>query len=231
MCDGGLRERFIIRADKLHLGNNLEFDQLALVETLAIGAHACERGGSGPDDQVLIIGAGPIGLAVLEFVRLSGAQVTVMDRVESRLQFCRETYGIEQTILFSDDAAALAETERLTGGDRFAVVIDATGNAHSMSAAVAYVAQTGTLVYVGITKDSLSFPHVAMHKPELTIKASRNALPNDFTRIIELIADGQIQTAPWITHRTTACELIEAFPTYTRPESGVVKAVVDLTQL
>lgn len=231
MCDGGLQERFLIRADKLHPGNDLEFDQLALVETLAIGAHACDRGGSGPDDHVLVIGAGPIGLAVLEFVRLSGAQATVMDRVESRLQFCRAAYGVEQTILYRDDASALAETEHITGGDRFAVVIDATGNAHSMAAAIALVAQTGTLVYVGITKELLSFPHVAMHKPELTIKASRNALPRDFTRIIALIADGQIRTAPWITHRTTACDLISDFPTYTRPESGVIKAVVDLTQL
>ncbi len=231
MCDGGLQEQFLIRADKMHLGNELEFEQLALVETLAIGAHACDRGAPGPGDQVLLVGAGPIGLATLEFVRLSGAQVTVMDLVESRLQFCRDTYGIENTIHFTDEAAALAETERITGGDRFAVVIDATGNPHSMVNSIAHVAQTGTLVYVGITKETLCFPHVAMHKPEMTIKASRNALPGDFARIIDLIADGQIRTAPWITHRTTYQQMISDFPTFTRPESGVIKAVVDLTQL
>ncbi len=230
MCDGGLRERFLIRADKLHPGNELDFEQLALVETLAIGAHACDRGGATRGDQVLIVGAGPIGLAVLEFVRLSGAQVTVMDLVESRLQFCRDTYGVDHTIHYKNDAAALAETERITGGDRFAVVIDATGNHHSMAAAIAHVAQTGTLVYVGITKETLCFPHVAMHKPELTIKASRNALPSDFARIIDLIRDGQIRTDPWITHRSTYRDMIDDFPTYTRPESGVIKAVVDLTQ-
>ena len=230
MCDGGLQERFLIRADKLHPGNNLEFDQLALVETLAIGAHACDRGGVTHGDQVLVIGAGPIGLAALEFVRLAGARVTVMDLVESRLQFCRETYAVEHTIHYTNDATALAETQRITDGDRFAVVIDATGNPHSMAAAITHVAQTGTLVYVGITKESLKFPHVAMHKPELTIKASRNALPNDFTRIIDLIGDGQIRTAPWITHRTTYRDMISDFPTYTRPESGVIKAIVDLTQ-
>jgi len=231
MCDGGLRERFLFRADKLHPGNDLTWEQLALVETLAIGCHACDRGAPQADDQVLIIGAGPIGLAVLEFVKLTGATITVMDLVASRLDFCRANYGVDHTIAYRDDAAALAETERITGGDRFAVVIDATGNHHSMSAALQHVAQTGTLVYVGITNQSLSFPHVSMHKPELTIRASRNALPGDFTRIIGLIRSGAIRTDPWITDRVSAADLIAKFPTYTRPDTGVIKAVVDLTCL
>ncbi len=228
MCDGGLQERFLIRADKLHVGNGLEFEQLALVETLAIGCHACDRGGPVAGDRVLIIGAGPIGLAALEFVKLTGAEVTVMDLVPSRLEFCRQNYQIAHTIAYRDDDSALEETSRITDGDRFAVVIDATGNHRSMSAALGHVAQTGTLVYVGISDQTLQFPHVAMHKPELTIKASRNALPRDFARIIELIAGGQIRTQPWITHRTNFADLINDFPTYTQADSGVVKAVVEL---
>jgi len=231
MCDGGLRERFLIRADKLHVGNELSFDQLALVETLAIGCHACDRGAAAAGDHVLVIGAGPIGLAVLEFVRLTGARVTVMDLVESRLQFCRDNYRVENTILYSDDASAMAQTEHITAGDRFAVVIDATGNHHSMASAMLHVAQTGTLVYVGITSQALSLSHVTMHKPEMTIKASRNALPGDFTRIIDLIRDEQIRTAPWITHRSTFHHMIADFSDFTKPESGVIKAVVDLDQM
>jgi alcohol dehydrogenase len=170
-------------------------------------------------------------LAALEFVRLAGARITVMDLVESRLQFCRENYGVENTILYKDDASALAQTEHITQGDRFAVVIDATGNHHSMAGAMHHVAQTGTLVFVGITSQTLSLSHVTMHKPEMTIKASRNALPGDFTRIINLIRDGQIRTAPWITHRTTYREMVKDFPEFTRPETGVIKAVVDLDQM
>lgn len=230
MCDGGLQERFLIRADKLHLGNELDYAQLALVETLAIGCHACDRGGSAQGDSVLIIGAGPIGLAALEFVQLTGARVSVMDLVESRLDFCRTTYAVENVIQYRDDASALAATERITDGDRFAVVIDATGNGRSMVGALAHVAQTGTLVYVGITNQELTFPHVAMHKPEMTIKASRNALPGDFTRIIDLIRRGIVRTDPWITHRTDYRRMISDFPEFTKAESGVIKAVVDLTR-
>jgi 2-desacetyl-2-hydroxyethyl bacteriochlorophyllide A dehydrogenase len=231
MCDGGLQQRFLIRGDKLHVGNELDYDQLALVETLAIGCHACDRSGATAGDNVLVIGAGPIGLAVLEFVRLTGARITVMDLVESRLQFCRQIDGIENTILYQDDASAIAQTEQITRGDRFPVVIDATGNHHSMAGAMTHVAQTGTLVFVGITSQTLSLSHVTMHKPEMTIKASRNALPGDFTRIIDLIRGGQIRTAPWITHRTTYREMIADFPSFTRPENGVIKAVVDLERM
>ncbi len=229
MVDGGLCERFLIRADKLHTSAKLSFEQLALAETLAIGCHACDRGAPQRDDQVLIIGAGPIGLAALEFVRLTGAIITVMDMVQSRLDFCRETYGVPHTIRFSDNGSEVDQMRDITDGDKYAVVIDATGHHGSMSGALAYVAHTGTLVYVGITTAELTFPHPALHKPEMTIKGSRNALPSDFARIIRLIEDGTINTNPWITHRTSFDGVIDQFESFTRPESGVIKAIVELT--
>ena len=229
MIDGGLCERFLIRADKLHPSKELTYEQLALVETLAIGCHAADRGAPQEGDQVLIIGAGPIGLATLEFVRLSGAAITVMDISESRLDFCRRTYDVAHTIAFRDADSALQQVEQITAGDRYAVVIDATGNQHSMSQALAYVAPTGMLVYVGITTGEVTFTHPMLHRPEMTLKASRNALPSDFPRIIRLIESGVIDTKPWITHRTSFDELVERFESLTRPESGVIKTIVEVS--
>lgn len=228
MVDGGLCERFLIRADKLHASAKLSFEQLALVETLGIGCHACDRGAPQQGDHVLIIGAGPIGLATLEFTRLTGATITVMDMVESRLQFCRETYGVDHTIQFLGDGSEVEQMNQITGGDRYVVVTDATGHQGSMSNALKYVAHTGSLVYVGITTAEVSFPHPALHKPEMTIKGSRNALPSDFGRIIRLIEDGTINTEPWVTHRTSFDDVIGEFETFTRPESGVIKAVIEV---
>lgn len=228
MTDGGLCERFVLRADKVHPSKSLGYDALALVETLAIGCHAVDRGECRGGDDVLVIGAGPIGLAVIEFVRLTGARLLVMDQVASRLEFCRKTYGITDTILVENDKDALEAIEQQTHGDRCRVVIDATGNFHSMGHAIHYVAQTGTLVYVGISNQSISFPHGTFHKPEITLRASRNALPADFPRIIRLIESGIINTTPWITHRTSFDDMIHNFPTYTKPESGVIKAIIEL---
>lgn len=228
MTDGGLRERFLLRADKLHPSSKLTYEQLALVETLAIGCHAVDRGAPKPEDHLLIIGAGPIGLATLEFARLTGASVAVMDLVESRLAFCRDRYGVRSTILASSESIE-EQVRTITSGDKFAVVIDATGSNKSMAAALAFVAHTGTLVYVGITSDVIGIPHPALHRPEMTIKGSRNALPKDFGRIIRLIEDGTIDTAPWITHRTPFDQLIARFDSYTKPETGVIKAIVEMT--
>jgi alcohol dehydrogenase len=227
MCDGGMRERFVLRADKLHPGGDLAYEQLALVETLAIGCHAVDRAALAPQDEVLIIGAGPIGLAVLEFVRLAGILPVVLDMNDDRLRFCRQRMGVEHTVALTDHVEA--ELRELTGGHLPTVVFDATGSSKSMSAAFGFVAQGGKLVFVGITTDEICFRHPVFHKAEGTLLASRNALPKDFRRIIGHIQRGELDTRPWITHRTAMRELPGVFESYTRPETGVVKAIVEVT--
>ena len=229
MMDGGLCESFTIRADKLHASKQLNYDQLALVETLAIGCHANDRGAPSKGEHALIIGMGPIGLATLEFARLTDATITVMDMNQTRLDFVRSNYGIENTILFKGDGSELQQMEALTNGSMYQVVTDATGNQHSMSAALGYVAFTGKLVYVGITTEEVHFRHPILHRPEASILASRNALPPDFSRIIGLIEAGVIQTDPWITHRTTFNQVADDFENLIRPETGVIKAIIEVT--
>jgi 2-desacetyl-2-hydroxyethyl bacteriochlorophyllide A dehydrogenase len=226
MCDGGLCERFVVRAAKLHPSKKLAFDQLALVETLAIGCHAVNRCSPQKDENVLIIGAGPIGLATIEFVRLTGARMIVMDVNEQRLAFCRERMGVAETVMAGEGVEE--KLRAMTDGALPDIVIDATGNAKSMSAAFGMVAPTGKLVFVGITQGEVTFKHPTFHRPEGTLLCSRNALPGDFTRIISLIEEGKIDTGPWITHRTAMSELGANFPEYLKPETGVVKAVVEI---
>jgi len=229
MIDGGLCERFLIRADKLHPSDKLTYEQLALVETLAIGCHACDRGAPEVGDHVLIIGAGPIGLATLEFTRLTGAVITVMDMNPDRLRFCQEVYGIPHTIQFRGDGSEPERMNEITGGDKYAVVTDATGNHRSMSNALHFVAHSGKLVYVGITTGEVTFPHPLLHRPEMTILGSRNAMPGDFRRIIGLIENGTINTDSWITHHLNYDDVVRDFEMFTRPETGAIKAVIHVT--
>ena len=229
MMDGGLCESFLVRADKLHPSDKLSFDQLALVETLAIGCHANDRGAPQGGDHALIIGMGPIGLATLEFARLTDATISVMDMNPARLDFVRQNYGIENTVLFEGDGSEVERMKQITGGDMYHVITDATGNKHSMAGALSYIAPTGRLVYVGITTEEVSFRHPILHRPEASIIASRNALPPDFTRIIGLIEDGTINTDPWITHRTSFDGVLSDFESFTKPETGVIKAIIEVT--
>ena len=227
MTDGGLTDRIVLPARKLHVSAKLGYEALALVETLAIGCHAVARGNPGPGEHVLVIGAGPIGLSVVEFAKLSGAKTIVMDMNEGRLAFVREKMGVPDTLLATGDGKELERLAELTGGQLADVVVDATGSAKSMSQALGYCAFAGRLVYVGITQQELAFLHApVMHRRELTLRASRNALPPDFIRIIRLIEDGLIDTGTWITHRAPMDGMIEAFPGWLKPENSVLKAMV-----
>lgn len=228
-CDGGMRARFAVPARKLHLSRTLSFDQLALVETLAIGCHAIDRGKPNAGDHVLVIGAGPIGLSAIEFARVAGATTIVIDINEARLEFCKTTMGVAHTIVAKGDGSELSALEAITGGQLADVVVDATGSSQSMSDALGYCAFGGRLVYVGITQQELSFLHAPiMHRRELSILASRNALSRDFSRIIGLIESGRINTQPWITHHARFDDMIGEFPNWLKPDSGVIKAIVDL---
>ena len=227
MTDGGLTDRIVLPARKLHVSAKLGYEALALVETLAIGCHAVARGNPRPGEHVLVIGAGPIGLSVVEVAKLSGAKTIVMDMNEGRLAFVREKMGVPDTLLATGDGKELERLAELTGGQLADVVVDATGSAKSMSQALGYCAFAGRLVYVGITQQELAFLHApVMHRRELTLMASRNALPPDFIRIIRLIEDGLIDTGTWITHRAPMDGMIEAFPGWLKPENGVLKAMV-----
>jgi 2-desacetyl-2-hydroxyethyl bacteriochlorophyllide A dehydrogenase len=226
--DGGLRSRFVVPARKLHASTKLEMEQLALVETLGIGCHAIDRCQPPANEHLLVIGAGPIGLSVIEFARQARAKITVMDMNRSRLEFCRDNMGVDHIVQFAGDGSELNELQRITGGEFYLTVLDATGSVASMSGALNYVAWGGTLVFVGLSSTEISFPQPLMHAREMTFLASRNSLPRDFHRVIGLIEDESIDTRPWITHRIGMQELVADFEQFTRPESGVIKAIVQV---
>jgi len=118
---------------------------------------------------------------------------------------------------------------KITDSELYPTVVDATGSAASMNQSLNYVAHGGTLVFVGITPQDVTFPDRLFHTREMTLKATRNALPEDFRRIIRLIEERKIDTNRWITHRTSFDELIPRFESFTKPETGVIKAMVELS--
>lgn len=223
--DGGMREYIALPVHLLHKANGLSADQLAVVEMLCIGAHAVRRGQPEAGEQVLVIGAGPIGLGAIQFARLAGADVTVMEISDKRKQFCQEQIGIEQFVDPRTDP--VGELRRLMGGELPTLVFDATGNVNSMNSAFGYVEQGGKLVFVGLVQDNVTFNDPEFHRRELTLMSSRNATSVDFQNVIGALEAGQINLDPWITHRATPQELIGEFANWTNPEFGVVKAMLE----
>ena len=221
--DGGMRPEMVVPARKLHASRTLAYEQLALVETLGIGAHAVERAGLAHDDFVLVIGAGPIGLSVIQFARETGTTLAVMDVRESRLDFCRRHLGIAHAIVAGPDA--VEQLRAIGGGELPNVVIDATGNAASMAGTFDLAAQGGRIVFVGLVQGDVTFNDPNFHRRELTLLASRNARPDNFREIITLMEAGRIDTVPWISHRFGLAETPQRFPEIAA-NADIIKTII-----
>jgi len=221
MCD-----YFALPADKLHPSSLLTYDQLALVETLGIGAHGVVRAKLKPREWALVIGAGPIGLAAIQFATVAGANVIAADTNQDRLEFCRKHLGVEHLIDAHSDIVSQLEnvcSKRLPDA-----VLDCTGNKASMESAFRYVCNGGRMVFVGLGQFDIAFHDPDFHRRELTLFASRNSTGKELKGIIQDIESGRINTDPWITHRTTLENLSADFPSYLRPETGCVKAMIEV---
>lgn len=223
--DGGMREFIAVPDDKLVKSDGLDFDALALIEPLAIGAHAVSRVRITQDEFVLIAGAGPIGLGIMEFACIAGATVMAMDMNEDRLQFCRQQLNIGHTINPSKDDTLQALRE-ITNGDMPTVVFDATGNLKAINNGINYLAHGGSYVLVGLQKEAMSFSHPEFHKRETTLMSSRNATRNDFLHVIDALKKGIVKPGNYITHRTAFTEVGERFSSWLDPKNKVIKAMV-----
>ncbi len=224
--DGGMREYFKYPAKYIHKSLVLSYEQLALVEPLCIGCHAVNRAGVKETDTVLVVGIGPIGLSAIQFAESKGAKVAALEMNANRISFCRNTLGIE-CIKAPDDDLEKTIREHFDG-DLPTVVLDATGNKNSMSKSFEYVAHGGVLVFIGLFQGDLCFHDPYFHKKELTLMSSRNALSSDFDEVIAAIEKGKIDTTPWITHRSPFDDMIQNFDDWLKPESKVIKAMVEL---
>jgi 2-desacetyl-2-hydroxyethyl bacteriochlorophyllide A dehydrogenase len=224
--DGGMSEYVVVPDRYLLKGNGLDADQLALVEPLAIAAHGIRRAAVGPQDTVLVMGAGPIGIGLIQFAQIAGAKVIVMDINDHRLSFAQDQLLATATInpLKEDVQAAL---QRITQGDMPTVVFDATGNQQVMNGAFPYLAHGGRYVLVGLQKGPLSFSHPEFHKREATLMSSRNATINDFNYVIECLKTGKVDPKKYITHRCDFDNMIAGFGDWLKPESKVIKALVE----
>ena len=222
--DGGMREYFTIPSYSLLHGEGLSFDELALVEPLAIGAHGVRRAAVGKDEFVLVIGAGPIGLGTMEFAKIAGGKVIAMDINNDRLSFCRNKLNVDFTIN-PMETDALKKLQEITNNDMPTVVIDATGSLKAINNAFQYLGHGGRYVLIGLQKGDISFSHPEFHKREATLMSSRNATRADFEHVIASMKNGLVSPATYITHRVNFDDIKNNFESWLNPATGVIKAM------
>ena len=224
--DGGMVEYLSVPVDTVVKSNGLSYDELALVEPLAIGAHGVRRADVKENEFVLVIGAGPIGLGTMEFARIAGAHVIALDINDGRLKFCKDKIKVAHTINAATENV-VKRLEEITNGDMPTVVIDATGNQKAINNALQYLAHGGRYVLIGLQREEISFSHPEFHKRESTLMSSRNATREDFEYVIDVMKNGLINPLTYITHRIKFDEVKNVFKEWLNPATGVIKAMVE----
>jgi len=226
--DGGMRESIVVPASHVVPVPQLSWEEAALVEPLSIGAHAVRRARLREGEAVLVIGAGPIGLGAARFAKLQGAKVIAMDMSAERLAFCKQWTECDETVLASEQPKETLL--KLNGQELPSVVFDATGNKHSMMGAFDYVAHGGTLVYVGLVKDQITFSDPDFHAKELTLMGSRNATLEDFEYVIRCMNEGRIDAAAYISEMIPFERFAREYQEVLRPNRGVIKSMITLEE-
>jgi len=188
--DGGFCEFLSVPSSNLLAVDDVDPEAAALIEPFAISAHAVRRAAVAADEQVLVVGAGPIGLGVAAIAAAAGAHVVVADTSEQRRAHVAQKLGLATVNPLDADFDAQLKAE--FGGRLAAKVIDATGSPAAMNGAVKLIRHGGTIVFVGLHKGDLVIPDIEFHKKETTLMGSRNATLEDFAKVGELMANGQL---------------------------------------
>jgi len=204
-ADGGMQEQISVPANILLPANNLSDNEMAIVEPLAIGAHAV-----------------PIGIGIMKLAQIAGAKVIAIDMNEQRLNYAKEKIGVDYIVKAGENA--VNDISEITNGDLCTVVFDASGNKFALEACPSYMSHGGRFVLVGLSKGDLMYNHPAVHAKEMTLMCSRNATTEDFEHVISVL--NQFPTDSFITHTVPYTDMIAHFDSWLKPETGVIKATV-----
>jgi 2-desacetyl-2-hydroxyethyl bacteriochlorophyllide A dehydrogenase len=222
-ADGGMADEIVIPAQNLYPANGISLRDAAMVEFLAIGAHAVRRSEVKSGQRAVVVGSGPIGLGVAFMAKIAGADVTVIDAAPDKIEATRAlgfpTFSPDQ--LEGEEFMAIKRTG-------FDAVYDSTGSIRAMNASIFHARNGGTYTLVGVIKGDLVFPDAEVHRRELTIRASRNAIKADFEAVMDAIRTGGIPTDRLATHATSIERVPVDMPVWAHDRTGLIKAIVTL---
>ncbi|UWZ93604.1 zinc-binding alcohol dehydrogenase family protein [[Pasteurella] aerogenes] len=219
--DGGFSELVAIpQKNIISIADNVDDISAALIEPFAISAHAIRRAKIQANDDVLVVGAGPIGLGAAAIAAADGANVVVADTLESRREHIKKYLGLPTLDPINE------KIENYFHGKLPLVVIDATGNQKSMNNSIYLIRHGGKIVFVGLFKGNLEFNDPDFHKKETTMMGSRNATLEDFVKVQKLMAENKLSSKMMLTHTFKYDELAHIYEEKIIKNKAILKAVI-----
>ncbi|TLP71926.1 zinc-binding alcohol dehydrogenase family protein [Maribacter sp. ACAM166] len=220
--DGGMQEEILVREDLLLKSNHLTFEQMAIVEPLAIGAHAIRRAGLEKNEKIVVVGSGPIGIGIAKLAQIAGAEVIMLDINDYRLEYAKKELGVPYVVNVKNNP--VEKVKEITNGALATVVFDATGSKGALESGIKFMAHGGRYVLVGLSKGDLVFQHPDIHAKESSILCSRNATIEDFEKVMSII--DQFPTDSFVTHQVAIEDIAIHFDSWVNPDNKVIKAMV-----
>ena len=223
--DGALTEFISVPAGKLFRAN-LSLKELCLVEPLTVGFHAVGRGRVAAEDIVAVIGCGGVGLGAIAGAAFRGARVIGIDVDDGKLEIARKA-GASHTIN-SKTRDLHAQLQELTDGHGPDVVIEAIGLPATYRAAVEEVAYAGRVVYIGWTKEQVLYETRPFVHKELDILGSRNAMPENFREVIQMLEAKRFPVDAAVTHTVPFEQTPEILEAWSREPERFSKIIVEV---
>ena len=224
--DGAFREYIVMPVERIYDGKGLSAKELALVEPFTISYHALHRAPVKPGDNVLVVGAGPIGLFALIAAKAQGARVYVADILPGRLENALH-FGADGVINSSENDI-VAEAMRITTGNGFDVCVEACGQSVTFLACIDCAAFAANIILIGNGKRETTFLHSILLKKELNVFGSRNSFPKDFKAVIDLIASGSVNVLDMVSDIYPIECADEAFKALANNDGSLAKVLVNI---
>ncbi|MGR6980353.1 zinc-binding alcohol dehydrogenase family protein [Testudinibacter sp. P27/CKL/0425] len=219
--DGGFSEFLAIpETNIIPIDDNVDDISAALIEPFAISAHAVRRANVIKNSQVLVVGAGPIGLGVAAIAIAEGAKVVVADTSLERRMHIQQKLKVDVVDPLSE------KIESHFDGILPEIVIDATGNPHSMNNTVNFICHGGKIVFVGLFKGDLVINDPDFHKKETTLMGSRNATEEDFVKVQKLMSENKIHSSMMLSDMFKYDDLVNIYENEIINNKSLVKGVI-----
>lgn len=174
--DGAFSEYITMPIERIYDGKGLSAKTLALIEPFCISYHGISRANIQPNDKVLVIGAGTIGVLAAVAAKAKGAKVYISDVAENKMNYAIETFGLDGGILNDSPENFIKRVEEITNGNYFDVTIEAVGLPSTFQACIDAAAFGARMVQIGVGKRTHEFDFTLLQKKELNVYGSRNAL-------------------------------------------------------
>lgn len=222
--DGSFQEYITMPVDRIIDGKGLKAEELALIEPFSISCHALSRAQVNNGDNLLIMGAGPIGLFALIKAKAMGANVLIADMLESRLALAKE-FGADMAVNVKDSDLHTV-CDEFTDGCGFDVCVEACGAPETFLNCIDESAHGANIILIGNGKRKTTFVHSVILKKELNIFGSRNAFTKDFEELIDLVKSKKVNPLKMISGIYDIDNAKDAFDTLSHNDGSLAKLLI-----